>query len=652
MMSARLRTLTVLWGAVVALTTLALPALAQQATGTDPATAPGLVVRSIDATQYPEVTLTVLSRGAQPGAGDLRVEQGGTPVEVQPARLNDTGAPVGVVFVIDGAKAMEADGALDRVRTALQDLVAAKPANQRWGLVQFGATARPVTGLTADPTVFAGAVGRLSISNRQESSLRDGVDLALDMLAAEPGLQPNIVVVNASRDEVSAVGSSALRGSLRTAGAVVLGVNVTGDRLDAGLVERLAEATEGVTVTGTPAEVPDGLRSVLSVVNGQYRLVYRGPADARVVTVAVRNGDAVGTGSVAVGEAASGMFVRPTVAEPVLGRGPSFLRSDTGKLIGLGLALLACMLGAVGVAMILVRDRSSLESALQPYADPFKVETAPEPAPSGVTESRIVQKAVELTSQLAERRGLISRLETALERADLPLRAGEVLFFTVAAGAVATALAVLLTGSLLTAVIVLALFALLPPALLNLRASRRRAAFQQQLPDTLQLLAGSLKAGYSLMQGIEAVSQEVEEPMGRELRRIVVESRLGRPLEDAMQDAADRIGSLDFDWAVMAIRIQRDVGGNLAELLMTVSETMIARDRLRRDVKALVAEGKMSAIVLGILPVALGFVMNVVNPDYMKVLFEERLGNFMLGFAVLLAVGGFFWMKKTIEVDV
>jgi len=110
--------------------------------------------------------------------------------------------------------------------------------------------------------------------------------------------------------------------------------------------------------------------------------------------------------------------------------------------------------------------------------------------------------------------------------------------------------------------------------------------------------------------------------------------------------------SPDFSWAVMAIRIQREVGGNLSELLLTVADTMVQRERLRRDVAALTAEGKISAIVLGILPVGIGGAMYVINPGYINVLFTERLGNFMLGGAVLLASGGFFWMKKTIEIEV
>src|SRR5207253_1762735 len=157
---------------------------------------------------------------------------------------------------------------------------------------------------------------------------------------------------------------------------------------------------------------------------------------------------------------------------------------------------------------------------------------------------------------------------------------------------------------------------------------------------------------YSLLQGVEAVAQEVDDPMGKELRRILAEARLGRVLEDSMTETAQRMGSGDFDWAVMAVRIQREVGGNLAELLSTVADTMISRERLRREVKALTAEGRISAIILGILPLGLGLVMYSINRSYMDVLFKDGFGQVMLIGAVLLALVGFYWMKKTIEIDI
>jgi len=318
------------------------------------------------------------------------------------------------------------------------------------------------------------------------------------------------------------------------------------------------------------------------------------------------------------------------------------------------LALAALILLAYGIGLIFFRDRSELDTALQPYADSYVSDSDEDEDPNagGLAQTKVLQRAVELTGQFAENRGFLARVEGSLERADLPLRAAEAIFFYVALTVVVTALALVLSQNLIVAVLVLVAFIIIPPAYLNYKARKRQAAFLSQLPDTLQLLSGSLRAGYSLQQGVEAVSQEVEDPMGRELRRVMVEARLGRPLETALDDAAARMASPDFEWAVMAIRIQREVGGNLAELLMIVSETMLQRERLRRDVKALTAEGRISAIVLAILPVILGFAMYVINPDYIRTLFDETVGQLLILGGIVLALIGFFWMKKVIEIEV
>jgi len=167
----------------------------------------------------------------------------------------------------------------------------------------------------------------------------------------------------------------------------------------------------------------------------------------------------------------------------------------------------------------------------------------------------------------------------------------------------------------------------------------------------LQLLAGTLRAGYSIGQGFEAVSGEIDEPMGKELRRAVTEARLGRPLDEALEAVAFRMDSEDFGWAVMAIRIQREVGGNLAELLMTVSDTMVQRERLRRDVASLTAEGRMSAIILGLLPPGLGMAMFAMNREYISKLFSGT-GLILLVASIFMMLIGFVWMKKTITIEV
>jgi tight adherence protein B len=210
----------------------------------------------------------------------------------------------------------------------------------------------------------------------------------------------------------------------------------------------------------------------------------------------------------------------------------------------------------------------------------------------------------------------------------------------------------LFQGGPILALVALIFIVIAPPAILNLLAAQRLRKFNSQLPDTLQLLASSLRAGFSFLQGVEAVAQEVSDPMGSELRRVIVEARLGRPVEESLDECAARMKSDDFDWAVMAVNIQREVGGNLADLLQTVSVTMIERERLRRDVKGLTAEGRMSAIVLGCLPPALAMVFYVTNPAYISVLFTHLGGQIALGVAVVAMLLGFFWMKKIVDIKV
>jgi tight adherence protein B len=263
----------------------------------------------------------------------------------------------------------------------------------------------------------------------------------------------------------------------------------------------------------------------------------------------------------------------------------------------------------------------------------------------------VVRRAVDATARAAEDRGLLERVEARLDAARLPVRAAEACFFT-GAFAILVAVGALVLKGPIVGVVALVLGLVLPFEATVFIAYRRRRKFMKQLPQMLQLLGSSLRAGYALLQGCEAVSKEMANPMGSELRRVMAEARLGRPLELALEDAATRMNSADFSWAVMAIGIQRDVGGNLAELLDTVAETMVARNRLKAEVKALTAEGRMSAMVLGFMPPGLGVAMMVISPGYLNPLFSSSTGHLMLGACAVMMFLGFAWMRKIIEVKI
>jgi tight adherence protein B len=266
--------------------------------------------------------------------------------------------------------------------------------------------------------------------------------------------------------------------------------------------------------------------------------------------------------------------------------------------------------------------------------------------------SPVLRRAIELTANLAERRGVLGSVERSLRAADIPMRPAEVIFAYALLAVIVPSVSLLMLRSTSLLILSLFVFAGLPPLVLRYLVKRRRKKFVAQLPDTLTTLASSLRAGRSLGQALEALAREMGAPVGRELRKIVAEHRLGRPLNDALDDAVDRIGSPDFRWAVLAIQIQAEVGGNLAELLDRVAETMRARSRLHGEVRALTAEGRASAGMLLVMPPALGAVMYAVNPDYMRPMFTQTGGHIMLGVSVLMIGLGYFWMKKVVTINV
>lgn len=248
---------------------------------------------------------------------------------------------------------------------------------------------------------------------------------------------------------------------------------------------------------------------------------------------------------------------------------------------------------------------------------------------------------------------LESRIDTRLEAAGSELKASEWLLLHSSIAFTSGVIGSLLGGgNLVFGLAFLAAGSLIPWFYLGFRRTRRRKAFHAALPDTLQLMAGSLSAGLSLAQSLDTIVREGIDPIASEFKRVLVETRLGVNLETALQGVADRFESEDFEWVVMAINIQRQVGGNLAELLTTVAATMREREYVRRQVAALAAEGKLSAWVLGLLPPLFLLYLLVANHDYVIVLFEEPLGWAMLVAAAFLLAVGVFWLTRLVKVEV
>jgi len=267
---------------------------------------------------------------------------------------------------------------------------------------------------------------------------------------------------------------------------------------------------------------------------------------------------------------------------------------------------------------------------------------------SGAGLATVAQRAEAVTDNMLQRGGQTSIIGDALEQAGLDLRPGE--FIVVVCSAALAGLAFgWIAVSPVFGLLVCLLALVLSKVLVSLLGARRRRQFVDQLAETLQLLTGSLRAGNGLTQAIDTVARESESPTADEFRRLVVETRLGRDMTESLRALADRMRSADLRWVVQAIDINREIGGNLAEVLDTITGTIRDRGRLRRQVSALTAEGRLSAVVVMVLPFALAAAMAVMNPNYLHPLYATGRGLLMLGVgAGLLTLGG-LWLRQLVR---
>ena len=255
--------------------------------------------------------------------------------------------------------------------------------------------------------------------------------------------------------------------------------------------------------------------------------------------------------------------------------------------------------------------------------------------------------------RFADARGFSGRLDAELEAADVSLRSGEFVIVTVGAAFVGPVRrATPSSGARGSRSASPSLAGLGPTAALKLALGRRAEKLREQLPDVLTIMASSLRAGHSFLQALDTTAKEIAQPAATEFQRVVAEIRLGRSAEDALGALAERVGSADFKWAVLAVNIQREVGGNLAEILDNVADTLRERATMRRQIRVLTSEGRLSAWLLALMPFGIALYMFVVNKDYIMLLFTTKIGLIMLGGAAIALVVGILWMRKIVDIDV
>lgn len=311
------------------------------------------------------------------------------------------------------------------------------------------------------------------------------------------------------------------------------------------------------------------------------------------------------------------------------------VRGDTGIfVVALFLLYLAIFL-VFGVAL---RSRSAIPLSRRRPDSPAQQSTL----------TRLTDQAVGALNKGLKKRGPGLLTRDRLDECGLKKEPGDYLLM---AGVITLMAGVF--GFFLSGVFAAVLLALLAPLVLHLLlvflAGRRRAQFDQQVPDTLQMFAGGLRAGHSLLRAVDAAAQENQQPMSEELSRIVNETRIGRDLGESLADVARRTRSEDFLSIAQAIEIHREVGGDLAEVLDHLGDTVRDRNQVRGQIRALSAEGRMSAVVLMALPIVMFLFLTMFNDMYARVFTGTLPGYLMIAAAVVLLTVGGFWLSRIVK---
>jgi tight adherence protein B len=271
-------------------------------------------------------------------------------------------------------------------------------------------------------------------------------------------------------------------------------------------------------------------------------------------------------------------------------------------------------------------------------------------APGGLFRQRRRLSRFGALDRILERKGFAAGLDEQLARADLPLRVAEYLLIRWLCAVALGILAAVLLQLPLAAIPAGALGYMLLPVYVWHRTHQRMAKLDEQLVDAMMLMAGGLRAGYSFLQGAEAVARELGPPIRNEFGALLQDLRVGVNVEEALVGLARRTGTEEFDMMVTAVLVQRQSGGNLAEILETIAHTIRERMRIRREVQTLTAQERMSSYVVGALPIIAFTFLTFVNPGYLDLLFGTVQGRIMLGASILLELIGFFIIRRIVDI--
>jgi tight adherence protein B len=595
-------------------------------------------VKQVSATNFPRLEATVVAPTASQTPPKLI--ENGRPV----AGLNATNlaSSKSVVVSIDRSHSMLGQ-ALSDATAGAGSFIGAKSPSDRVAVTAFGSVAVALTDFSTSTTDSDSALRTLAADPVTGTALYAAVVQGAEMLQAEKN-QARILVLltDGESSEDTATLDEAIQAA-KAAGVVIYAIGIEGSEFNPTALQRLADATNGNYYGAASSEALfDAYNSIAEDLRRTWQIEYvtsARPGDELDLVFKFAGGDEVATKLTAPGEA------------PAAGPKPSPLLPEFFYTSDWGLPVLAGVIGLlvlIAAAFLLAAPKGQwLRGRLDPH-----VASAKTKAFKREREERRFSAFAGLfraTESVLGKFSVWKKLDRVLQRADFPLKTAEFAYIIFGSGLLFAFFFTALRREAWFMALGFAIGAFLPYAFVSYKARKRLKAFDEQLPDMLVTMAASLKAGHSFRQGIQSVVDEGIDPAAKEFKRVLNETRLGRPMDDALGDMASRIGSANFEFVMSAVTIQRQVGGSLAGLFDMVADTVRQRQQFHRKIRGLTAMGRMSAYTLVGLPFVVGLAIYGVNREYMEPLLTESIGHKLIILMLVMMTIGSLMLKKIVS---
>jgi len=601
-----------------------------------PAAHASVKVSGVDASSFPRVRLSVVT--SQPSAKPPKLLENGRPAASLEA--HNLGEAKAVVIAVDRSKSM-AGGPFGNAIAAARTFASWKAPRDRLAVVGFGSSSEQAGRFTAAAGEAGAALASLKLDKKQGTALFDAVVGAAAALERQ-GLQGRVIVILTDGADTSSTArlEDAVRAAHR-AGAAVFPLAIEGKQFSPAPLKRLAKETGGVYHgTRSSAELRRAYAQIAADLRRTWRLEY---------LTAARVGDALKLDASVpkLGAASARLTIAGDVGEapPAPSRllPRHFYDSFLGtQLLGALVGLLVLLAGTFLVSSV---RGSRLRRRLAPHiaggsGSKRKQERQRLQAAAGLF------RATERTFGHWKQWVALARM---LERSDVPLRAVEFVYLTCGAGLAAGLVAGMVAKDTMTILAAMAGGAAVPWLVVWIKGKRRTKAFENQLPDILITLAASLKAGHSFKTGLQVIVDEGRAPASKELKRVLTEAQLGRPIDDALSEMAVRLGSKNFEFVITAVTIQRQVGGSLAGLIDMVADTVRQRQQFAAKIKGLTAMGRAGAYVLMGLPFFVAAAITLLNREYMDPLYHSSTGHKLIFTMLAMMAFGSFILRRMVS---